>query len=436
MSRKRFLNQINIYSNQIESKLFLTGLFFLASAPSIATLLFLYPIFLGLKNNYKNLLKEKLNYFLFAATIIMTSKSIFTSLVNSNQLENWDSMLNWAGLGNWIPLFLIYFGAQIYVEKPIQRTISSKALILGTVPVIFSCFSQYLLNWHGPYELFNGLIIWYQRPRTELYQPITGLFNNPNYAGAWLAMIWPLLLNYLSQKRKDGSKTKFIIVFSFSVFFIVAIGLINSRGAWLGILASIPLLFGNSVIIWLLPLLGFIFLSIIVCTLPSFTESIKDLACFLIPNNLITNFNDLNVSHENIPRLMIWGKSINLIAQKPIFGWGAATFPIIFLSQYGEWKGHPHNLFLELSISYGLITSLILFMFIGILIYKTSKIISKDLHSKDFYARSWWTSVIVFLILHSFDIVYFDLRISIIFWIFLAGLKGILKYERINLTHN
>ena len=32
-----------------------------------------------------------------------------------------------------------------------------------------------------------------------------------------------------------------------------------------------------------------------------------------------------------------------------------------------------------------------------------------------------------FLILHSFDILYFDLRISIIFWIYLAGLKAILN---------
>ena len=150
----------------------------------------------------------------------------------------------------------------------------------------------------------------------------------------------------------------------------------------------------------------------------------------------MTNFNDFSFSYENIPRLMIWKKSIYLISQKPLLGWGAATFPIIYLSQYGEWKGHPHNLFLELSISYGLLTSFLIFTFIGILIYKTYIKVSKGLKSKDFYARSWWTSAIVFLILHSFDIVYFDLRISIIFWIFLAGLKGILKNDKIYFSHN
>ena len=298
MSIKKFINQIQTFSFYLEFRLFLAGLFFLASAPSVALLLFLYPIFIGLKKNYKNLLEDKLNYFLIAASIVMTSKSIFTSLKDLNQLEDWNSILNWAGLGNWIPLFLIYFGVQIYVQNPRQRAMSSKALILGTVPVIFSCFSQYFLDWYGPYELFNGFIIWYQRTRTELYQPITGLFNNPNYTGAWLALIWPLLLNYLSQKKKDGSKTKFTIVFSFSVFFIIAIGLINSRAAWLGILASIPLLFGHSVIIWLIPLLLFILFSILFCALPIFSENIKDFASQIIILDSFSTDKTVEIAHS------------------------------------------------------------------------------------------------------------------------------------------
>lgn len=434
MSIKRFLNQIYTFSVDYEFKFFLIGLFFLASAPSIAILFLIYPIFSGLKKGFKNIFEDKSNYLLIAASIIMITKSFLTSLFDLNELDNWDSILNWAGLGNWIPHFLIFFGVQIYIKNALQRELASKALILGTVPVIFSCLTQYLLNWHGPYELFNGFIIWYQRPRTELYQPITGLFNNPNYAGAWLSMIWPLLLKYTSQKRKESFKPKFILVFSFSILFIISIGLINSRGAWLGILASIPLLFGKTVIIWLLPLLVLIFSAIFICTSSIFTSTINDIVCLLIPKNLLTNFNDFSINFENIPRLMMWEKSINLIVNKPLLGWGAATFPIIYYLQYGEWKGHPHNLFLELSISYGLITSIAVFSFIGIILYKTCKVISQNSRLKDSYARSWWTSVLVFLILHSFDIVYFDFRISIIFWIFLAGLKCI--YSEENMKYN
>ena len=430
---RNFLNYIKFEKKELTFKLFLIGTFFLASAPSVAFLIFLYPIFSGLKKNYKNLKKDKLNYLLIIAGFIMISKSIFTSFLGTTEITNWDSLLNWAGLGNWIPHFFIYFGAQPYVQNPTQRSLLAKTLILGTIPVIFSCFSQYYLEWYGPYELFNGFIIWYQRSRTDFNTPVTGLFNNPNYTGAWLAMIWPFLMSYLSQKRKEGNKYKFIIVFVFSVLFIFTISLINSRGAFLGILASIPLIYGKGVIIWFLPLVMIIFTSIMMCSLPIVPEYIKNIFCLLIPNNILSNFNDLSLTYENIPRFVIFIKAINLILNKPFFGWGAGAFPILYFNQYEEWKGHAHNLFLDLSISYGLITSSLLFIFIGILLFKTFKYIH---NSPNYYERAWWGSIVVFLILHSFDIVYFDARISIIFWILLAGLKGILDQTKVSLSIN
>lgn len=427
---KEILNFIKFEKKELDFKLFLISIFFLASAPSVAALILLFPIFSGFKKNYKNLKADKLNYLLIVASLIMILKSIISSFLGTNAINNWDPILNWAGLGNWIPLFLLYFGVQTYLQDPNKRTLLAKSLILGTIPVLFSCFSQYFFQWYGPFELFNGFIVWYQRYRTDLNTPVTGLFNNPNYTGAWLAITWPFLLTYLSQKRKDGYKLKFIIVFIFSVLFIFVISLINSRGAFLGILASIPLMFGKGVIIWFLPLVLFIIASIIICVLPISPDYIKNIFCFLIPNNILSNFNDLSLTYENISRLLIWEKAVSLILNKPLFGWGAASFPVLYFTKYGEWKGHAHNLFLELSISYGLITSSLVFTFIGIIVLRTFKDIYKSNISKNNYEKSWWASTIIFLILHLFDIVYFDARISIVFWILLAGLKGILDQSK------
>ena len=428
---KTFFNQKQFSKNEIGFRSFLIGIFFLASAPSLSFLFLLFPIFLGIKRNLKKLLEDKFSYLLVIAALIMITKSIVTSFSGVNGIEGWDPLLNWAGLGNWIPQFLIYFGAQIYVQNYKQRVQVSKILILGTIPIIFSCFSQYFFEWYGPYELLNGFIVWYQRARTEINQPITGLFSNPNYAGAWLSMVWPFLLTYQSQKRKEESNFKFSIVFGLSILFIIAIGLINSRGAWVGILASLPLLFGRSVLLWLLPVIFFSIISILICTLPNISGNIKNLICLLIPENILTNFTDIAFSYEKVPRLIIWVQAVKLIIQKPFFGWGAATFPIIYHLIHGEWKGHPHNLFFELSISYGLVTSIIVFIFIGILVIRTFKNIYKTKTSINLYERAWWTSTVVFLILHTFDIVYFDSRISIIFWVLLSGLRGILNQPKI-----
>ena len=431
---KTIINGIKFQNTNLKFKSFLIGIFFLPSAPAISLLLFLIPIILGLKENFKKFIKDRQNLILLLVTFLMLFKSIITSFADINNFQNWDASLNWAGLGNWIPQFLIYLGAQIYVQDASQREKVAKSLILGTVPVIFSCFSQYFFKWHGPYQLFNGLIIWYQRPRTEL-EGITGLFNNPNYSGAWLAMIWPFLITYLIQKRKDGYKFQFLIIFCFSILVIISISLINSRGAWLGIISSLPLIFGENIFIWLSPLILLIIFSILSFTLIILPETVKQIFSLMYQGNIPAILNDLNINFENIPRLNIWNESINLILEKPLFGWGAAIFPIIYFSKYGEWQGHPHNLFLELSISDGLITSILIFTFIGLMVFSSTKKIFHKKNDQKGFERAWWASVIIFLILHIFDVLYFDLRISIVFWILLAGLKGLSNKEA-NLEFN
>ena len=66
-----------------------------------------------------------------------------------------------------------------------------------------------------------------------------------------------------------------------------------------------------------------------------------------------------NFNFESFPRLNIYKESINFIIERPILGWGSASFPLLFFSRNYEWYGHPHNIFLELAISYGLIIALV-----------------------------------------------------------------------------
>ena len=47
--------------------------------------------------------------------------------------------------------------------------------------------------------------------------------------------------------------------------------------------------------------------------------------------------------------------------ERPLLGWGASTFPILFNTRYSEFPReptHPHNLILEIANSYGLIFSI------------------------------------------------------------------------------
>ena len=241
--------------------------------------------------------------------------------------------------------------------------------------------------------------------------------------------IWPFAIA-LQSNFKNKKAFGYLVIFSFCVSIIFTLNLINSRGAWLGFLLSIPIIYGKDVLIWFIPVLLLLSFYLLICILPNIPLNFQNYLRSLIPQNILTNFNELNISLDNWPRLLIWKNSVLLIIKKPLFGWGAATFPVIYLSQTGYWKAHPHNLFLELSISYGLIPSLILFTFIFILLKDSFNYIYKFNYQTNKYNRACWTAAIIFLVLQMFDIVYFDLRISILFWMLLACTRNIF-HERL-----
>ena len=65
------------------------------------------------------------------------------------------------------------------------------------------------------------------------------------------------------------------------------------------------------------------------------------------------------------------------IYNNPIFGSGAGSFPEIFQSEHGIWKGHAHNLPLELIISYGIPVGILIIAPIITIVYLSVKKLSE-----------------------------------------------------------
>ena len=63
----------------------------------------------------------------------------------------------------------------------------------------------------------NGLIVWFQRP-IPLGGGLTGLFNNANYTGSWLILIWPFCLAILLQSGLNIYKRSVAISIAIGVF--------------------------------------------------------------------------------------------------------------------------------------------------------------------------------------------------------------------------
>ena len=140
-------------------------------------------------------------------------------------------------------------GFQKYLNSPKKRIITSKLLISGSIPVIFSGILQ-LFSINGPFEIFYGLVVWFQKPIEDIGS-VAGLFNNQNYAGLWMVLVWPFCLaEFITPKRTSLKK---ILLFAISILFVGFIFLTDSRNAMLGLIFSSPIVLGSTNLIWYLP---------------------------------------------------------------------------------------------------------------------------------------------------------------------------------------
>ena len=422
-----FFNQGEISLSKVGLKLLYIGVFLLPSAPFISALILFISLLFSKNNNPINFIKERTNKLFIIVSLLMIISCIYSSFNQPIFIKKEIGSLSWISLINWIPFFWSFWGFQPYLEKQTSRKMVGKLLVIGSLPVIISGFLQYFFNVTGPFQILNGLIIWYQKP-LSLTDGLTGPFNNANYAGSWLTLVWPFSLYYFFINKK---KSKKIITAIICFLFLTCILLTNSRNSWLGMFFSIQIMLGFDTIFLLIPLMlfAFICLTFIISILPI---SVRNYFFSFVPINLFNNFPDQSIGFsEAYPRLEIWKFSIENILKRPLLGWGGGSFPIVYETFKGKWIGHPHNIIFELAFNYGVITAFILSSRISQYLYKYYKLIAnysvpKINSGKDnlIFEKAWFSSILFITYSHLFDIQYFDLRISIMTWILLAGLRS------------
>ena len=404
---------------------FLIGSFLLPSAFTLGALILLICVFYGVFIR-KGYFKDKLNIIFFVASIFLII-SAFVHINFDDYLSDYklNHSLSWIGLANWIPFFLCFWGFQPYLNSDTKRRRTEIALITGTVPVIITGIGQSFFNWHGPIETLNGLIVWYQRP-IEGITGMTGLFNNPNYTGLWLNLILPFCLAETINLRNN--KLKLIITFLFSFSFTLCTILTNSRAAWISILLGSLVMFGRKGLKLIFSLLISISLIISSAIYPIFGKEIQFFLRSIIPNNIWMEFTDFQTS-----RLEIWNTAFKSILNFPIFGTGGGSFPDIYKYETGLWKGHAHNLPLELFLSYGIPAGIIIVLpIIYLFILSTKTIFFNKLIKTSIFDKAWVISIMLFLFSQLVDVQYFDGRISLTFWILLAGAKNIIEEDKLS----
>ena len=403
------------------------GIFLLFSAPALASFFLINSLLISIFTIKKNPLHDKVNLLLILVSFLMV---LTCSLYQFNYKEtytDYDSNLSTApfiGLLNWIPLFISFIGFQHYLRTKKYRLICGISLMSGSIPILISGFGQYLFNWYGPLEFLNGLIIWYQRENTS---GMTSFFNNPNYAACALSTILPLFYGTLYVNK--NLKLKKIIILIIILLIIIGIFFTSSRNGLLGLLLG--------TFIFFIPLKSklFNFGFVSIASFFSFNYIGKFLFNYdLVPLNLLKKISFQGFYSD--PRLFIWKNSISYISKKPFLGWGGKSFSYLWNKENTFYLGHSHSIPLEISIQYGLITTLLLSSIIIFILVKSFSLIFLDSDFKlksslneSSFDRGWLSACIVILFSNLIDVVYFDIRISVLTWILLAGLRNISNRE-------
>ena len=430
------LKNLNINPHYIGLKVFQIGVLFLAAAPVISFFLLISSSFIGSFNRSNNFFNDKFNFpFIIVAILMIINCLTITFLKKDTQLYEITNI--WIGLSNWLPFFWCFWGFQPFLDNQQLRIKTAKLFIIGSLPVLISGFCQYFLKIYGPYYFFNNLIIWYQRPLGS-DASVTGLFNNQNYAGAWLCIIFPLCLFFFG--RKNNNKFRKVILFMLCLSFIYMIVLTSSRGAIFSIFISL-FLFSNSYKNRIFALISLLTIPLILNSIQVFSVNLQSKIYSFLPFELIKKTSFTNISNiELFPRIEIWHKSFELIKSNPLTGYGAGSFEHLYKESNGFFGDiqHSHNIFFELAINHGLPSSLIIFfMMIFIVIFswrvnrnqlsrnsKRSEAIFKN------FDKAWMISFIIFFFIHIIDITYFDGRISTTAWILLSGMICIIKEKK------
>jgi len=411
-------------------KCFLLGVLFLPTALVFSALFFLVSLIIAFWNSRNFLIKDYWNIStLIALGIILFSTFGTFFIYKPPEVEELKLYTIWINIFNWIPILLSFIGFQIYLKDEKDKLVFAKFLILGTIPVIFSCFYQLLFDSGKDVNFLNGLIIWFQKPLEET-AGISGLFSNKNYTGTWLSVTLPFSFALISEKNNQKAISKLFLKF-ISALITYFIFLTNSRNAFLTMLLSIIFFYGLKKFIFFIVILLVLFFGI-----KFFSETFNFFSSDA--NNLLSQgeiFKRLSTQPEfkKFLRYEIWESSVKFIMQRPLLGWGAGTFALIykFLPNILNPPNaqHTHNLPLELAFNFGIPFSLFITFIFTKLFFESCVKFYKDINLKhySYIDKAWIASTGVLFFINMTDVTLYDGRIGLITGILLAGLRTSLK---------
>lgn len=361
-----------------------------------------------LKSGYRlgNLTKIHYLYLIFFAWIIVSA--IFGLSFSQSFLGSYFRM---QGILSWICYGILFFTSGKVLEEAHNRLNLSFAILVGSVVASGIALAQFISLWflgNTSQLLYSGRVI--------------STFGQPNFLGGYLVMSLPFTWYLLKQVNK---KRKVLIGF---LMVVVVLGIFStfSRSAYLGLLILSC--------IW-----GFYHYRLLLVGI-TFSILLFGFLATLFPNLVYNEWYRFKIdtvskwTAEN--RQIIAQKSLNLVQQNPITGYGIENFSLAFPRVVNQKDlglkdivvDSSHNLFLDLIVETGVVgLGLFLAAITTSIIFGLKQLKFVEKSNKDFIKAAICV-VIAFLVIHQFSVI--SVVPMTLLWLSLAILGGpLLKHS-------
>ena len=342
----------------------------------------------------------------------------------------------WLGLANFLPFFALFAAISNLINTPDKLARLAWLLIIPSVPIVILGLGQLSLNWGSPQVLVN-ILGWELIPQGVPAGRMSSVFIYANFLAIYLVFTFTLTLglwfsNWYNQQPQNN---KLLILTVVLIINSIGLILVNSRNSWL--IAFINCLAFAIYFNWYWLISTITAIVALICGASFGQFKGQKWLRIIVPEFIWGRLSDKMYPDRPIATLRFtqWQFSWSKIKESPVMGWGLRNFTPLYLEQTNFWFGHPHNLFIMLTLEIGIVATGFFCLMVGYILVMS--ILSLSTKNKSFVNKQEKLIIFSYLITFAscilfniFDVTIFDLRVNTISWIILAAIAGMNQQQQ------
>lgn len=365
---------------------------------------------------------QEISQYILSKALFLSSVLIIISSILAHNIKE-----AWLGVPHFLPFFLVFLALRTLITDYQHLYLIIFPIIFNSLLVIFFGIAELNFGWKSS-DLLYKILGWQLTATGDPPGRLASVFPYANLAALYFVIVIIFAIALLIERRskKNWQKLDWFLTITI-ILNIIALGLTSSRNGWIICFLSLlvfAIYLGWNWIVQALTVVGIIVIGASFGNFPG-----QNLLRKIVPDFVWLRFSDQ--AHPDRPvaiqRITQWNFCLDLIGEKPFWGWGLRNFTLLYEEKMATYLGHPHNLFLMLGAETGLINLLVLSLIIGWIITRgcfAFMILNKNKQQPIIFF-SFLMVIGAYILYNLVDINLFDLRLNTIAWIILASISGV-----------